>query len=206
MKQLLPINLTDAGQVKRVRGIAYTTRLNPSFATRMVDTAKGILTPYVADVFVYTDHYKGTSPLSSFPPSLPHLPSGNDSGSSPGFGISLVAESTTGCLVASEVMAPTQTLPEDVAQQAAALLVEEVLMAGCIDTPNQGIMLALMALGPEDVTKLRTGKLSDYTIEFLRHIRDFLGVTFQLLPDPATGTVLIQGFGSGFVNLARSTI
>jgi RNA 3'-terminal phosphate cyclase-like protein len=45
--------------IKRIRGIAFTTRASPSFGNRMVDDSKELLQKYVGDVFVYKDHYKG---------------------------------------------------------------------------------------------------------------------------------------------------
>jgi len=161
--------------------------MNPSFASRVVDVVKGKLIEFVSDVFIYTDHYKGP-----------------ESGQSPGYGLTLVAESSTGAFMSAEVMAERQTLPEDLAENCVNHLLEEILRGGCIDTTNQSIVLAMMALGPEDLTRLRIGNLSDYTIAFLRHIKEFFGVSFQLIPDAATGTVLIQGFGCNFLNLAKA--
>ncbi len=46
---------------------------------RMIESAKGILIKYIPDVFILTDHRKGAA-----------------SGLSPGFGITLTAESTNG--------------------------------------------------------------------------------------------------------------
>ena len=52
------------------------------------DVSKSVLTKYAKDVFIYTDYYKG-----------------DESGKSPGFALSLVAETTTGCLIGAECVA-----------------------------------------------------------------------------------------------------
>jgi RNA 3'-terminal phosphate cyclase-like protein len=39
--KLLPINLTDPGKIKRIRGIAYAMRVAPAVCNRLVETAKG---------------------------------------------------------------------------------------------------------------------------------------------------------------------
>lgn len=52
---------------------------------RMVDGARGILNALLADVFIFTDHMSGI-----------------ESGLSPGFGITLVAETTSGQLLSAE--------------------------------------------------------------------------------------------------------
>ena len=81
--------LRGAGMVKRVRGIAYSMRVAPAASNRMVDGARGVLNPLLADVFVFTDHMPG-----------------HEAGESPGYGLSLVAETTTGLLISSQASAP----------------------------------------------------------------------------------------------------
>lgn len=94
-----------------------------------------------------------------------------------------------------------------------------------MDTSNQGILVMFMALGPEDLAKLKIGKLSTYTyvqnnyislvfclfflfliffrIELLRNINTFFSVKFQITPDPATKTILLSCFGCGYSNITR---
>lgn len=62
----------------------------------VVDGCRGVLNAFIPDVFIYTDHFKGA-----------------ESGKSPGFGISLVAETTDGFIFSAERMADKGTLPED---------------------------------------------------------------------------------------------
>ena len=42
-----------------MRGLAYSTRVSPQTANRMVDSARGLLNHWIPDVYIYTDHYKG---------------------------------------------------------------------------------------------------------------------------------------------------
>lgn len=188
MKQLSALNLTDVGRIKRVRGIVYTTRMTPNIASRVVDVVKGNLLDYVKDVFIYTDHYKGA-----------------ESGASPGYGLTLVAETTTGCFLSAEVMAQKQTLPEDVAKECVEALLQEALMGGCVDTSMQAFVIGLLASGPEDIAHLRLGNLTEYSIALLRHLKQFFGVTYKLTADASTNTVLLSGFGVGYVNMSKST-
>ena len=78
-----------AGMVKRVRGVAYSMRVAPAASNRMVDGARGVLNSLLADVFVFTDHMPG-----------------HEAGASPGYGLSLVAETTTGLLISAQASAP----------------------------------------------------------------------------------------------------
>lgn len=57
---------------------SFSARVSPQTCQRVVTAAREYLNQVVADVFIYTDHYKG-----------------NDAGLSPGFGIALVCESTS---------------------------------------------------------------------------------------------------------------
>ena len=54
---------------------------------RVVETAKGELLKFLPDVYIYTDHFTGPR-----------------SGKSPGFGLTLTAETTTGCFLTAEVV------------------------------------------------------------------------------------------------------
>lgn len=59
VRTLKPVTLVDAGRIKRIRGIAYATRISPQMANRTVEGSRGKLTRYIPDVYVYTDVYKG---------------------------------------------------------------------------------------------------------------------------------------------------
>lgn len=186
VRQLQPVTLTELGRVKRIRGMAYSTRVSPRTGPRLAEAARGVLNRLLPDVYIYTDHYKGA-----------------ESGRSPGFGLALVAETTAGVQLGAEKVAALGETAEDVADVAARRLLEEVSRAGCVDTDHQGLAVLLMAVTPPDVSKLRTGMLSPYTIQLLRHIRDFLGVTFRIETDEATRTVLLTCVGAGHVNLGK---
>ncbi len=192
-RQLSPVDLVNVGLVKRVRGNAYCTKVSPQMANRMAETAKGVLLRYLPDVWVHTDRYSGAV-----------------SGKSPGFGVSLVAETTTGIHLSAEAVAMSGgTLPEDLGQKGSKMLLEEIRECGCVDSSHQSLVLLLMALCPEDISRVRLGKLTGYTIQYLRYLKDFFGVTFKIVPSTdaffGASTVLLSCRGIGYKNLARST-
>ena len=43
VRSLPPVSLVDEGMVKRVRGVAFSTRVSPQCSNRMVDGARGVL-------------------------------------------------------------------------------------------------------------------------------------------------------------------
>ena len=188
VRELSPIELVDAGLVRRVRGVAYGMKVSPQLPNRVVSAARATLNHFLPDVWVYTDVFKGKA-----------------SGNSPGFGVALVSESTTGALLAAEVAGGARVPPESVGELAADGLLEQVKQGGVVDGANQHLALLLMALGKEDVSRLRLGPLTPFAVEMLRLLRDFFGVTFQLDADLADGSVLCTCRGVGFKNLAKRT-
>ncbi|EGF83825.1 hypothetical protein BATDEDRAFT_8631 [Batrachochytrium dendrobatidis JAM81] len=191
VRQLKPVQFIDPGHIKRIRGIAYATRMSPQMANRVVEAARGILTRYIPDVYIYTDVYKG-----------------QESGKSPGYALSLVAESTTQALhttnvsnmLVNDYSFPT---PEDLGVRAARLLLHEIKRGGTVDTLSQWLNLLFIALGPEDVGKVRFGGLSPFTIQYLRDLKTFFDVTFKIVADPTSHTVLLTSVGIGFTNVNK---
>lgn len=59
MRSLKPMQFVDEGRIKRIRGIAYTTRVSPQNGNRMVEASRELLNRFIPDVFIYTDAYRG---------------------------------------------------------------------------------------------------------------------------------------------------
>ncbi|BAF13725.1 probable RNA 3'-terminal phosphate cyclase-like protein [Oryza sativa Japonica Group] len=195
-------NWADEGMVKRIRGVSFSTRVSPQIENRIIYAARGIFNRFIPDVHIFTDHRSGSA-----------------GGRSAGYGVSVVAETTTGCLLSADatVSYPNVdemneesenlelTSPEDLGVQVASMLLEEVAQGGVVDSAHQGLLFILCALSPPDVSKVRVGQLTPYAIETLRNIRDFLDVKFIIKPDPNSNTVTLKCVGAGVKNLARKT-
>lgn len=153
VRQLKTLNFVEKGRIRKIRGISYSTRVSPQFANRMVEAARSVLNRFIPDIHIYTDAYKG-----------------EEAGKSPGYGITLVSQSTTDVVHLAEALtspptkgvAITQT-PEDLATHAARLLLEEITHGGCVDSKHQWLVLLLMVLGKEDVGKCLLGDLTAHT-------------------------------------------
>ena len=74
VRELSPVALDDMGLIKRVRGVTYASRVSPTILTRVVDSTRGVLNNLLPDVYIHTDHYKGS-----------------EGGNSPGYSLALVA-------------------------------------------------------------------------------------------------------------------
>ena len=79
----------------------------------------------------------------------------------------------------------------------------EIARGGVCDSTHQPLVLLLMAIGPDMITKARLGPLSTRAVETLRIIKAVLGVTFNLEEQAATGTVMCTTVGAGIKNIAR---
>lgn len=156
------VYLIEEGLMKKIRGIAFCTRISPTIMTRVIDGCRKVLNDYLPDVYISTDHYKG----------------GGEGGHSPGYSLSLVAESTTGVLLSIERTAKLRRdsslagmivneeesaenrgnsfgeMPETVGEEAGRMLLAEVFSGGVIDHQHQPLFLQLMVLTPEDVSKV----------------------------------------------------
>ena len=84
-------------------------------------------------------------------------------------------------------------------------MLEEIARRGVCDTSTQPLLLIFMVLCDEEVSRLRVGKLSRYSMQLLRDLRDFFGVVFSL-NEETDGTVVLTCVGVGFKNLARRAI
>jgi len=202
-RQLKPVQVLEQGKIKRIRGTAWAVRVSPSVPNRVVESCKGVLLKFIPDVYIYTDHQTGAK-----------------SGKSPGFGLTLTAETNTGVFLSAEVCSNpagsgSPTVPEDLGKLGAKMLLEEIFRGGCADSCSQSIAALFMSMGPADVSKYMVGPLSPYTVQYLRHMRDFMNVVFKLETKTedeedkelrmGTDKVLLTCVGTGITNLSKRT-
>jgi len=133
-----------------------------------------------------------------------------------------VAESITRCLKSADACAdiaaadaagdperrPTALgTPEEVGAAAARRLLAEIELDGVADTAHQALVLYFLSLGEEiRPGRVRLSKLNPSAVQMLRHIRDFLGVSFTIREDQGDlGTVVLSCLGAGITNTARRT-
>ncbi|KAF7973404.1 hypothetical protein HWV62_15197 [Athelia sp. TMB] len=191
VKQVKTLNFVDAGKIKRIRGIAHAVRVNPQFSNRMIEASRSILNRYIPDIYLYSDVYKG-----------------EESGKSPGYALTLLAESTTSAIHSSEAISQPGVAPEDIALLATRALLQEINLGGCVDRKHQTLVLLLMVMGSEDVGRCRMGEPTLRTIQFLRDVKDFFGTSFKIVladvSDSSSTELLYSCYGTGYVNVNRT--
>ncbi|ESQ38703.1 hypothetical protein EUTSA_v10028736mg [Eutrema salsugineum] len=201
VQTLNAVQWLEEGMVKKIRGVTFSARVSTDFEHSMRFTARGIFNNLLPDVHISQDHRAG--PLA---------------GKSPGYGISLVAETTSGCYISADttvscgrrdetgeldVEKQERKPPQDTGVEIASLLLQEIEKGGVVDSTHQGLLFTLCALCQRDVSKVRVGTLSPNGVVTLRNLKEFLGAKFVIRPDPLTGTVILTCVGSGLPNLAR---
>lgn len=191
VRQLNPVQLIEAGKVKRIRGMSVAVRV-PQMADRMIKTSKGKLLDFIPDVYISSDTNHRAKKLS------------------PGYSLSLFAETNEGCIYTASAVSNSKgsclgpSIPEDLAVDATYMLFEEIHRGGCVDSICQSLALTLMAFNQKDVSKVRLGSLTTYTIHFLRHLKEFCGLTFSL-ESSENGEVIATCLGISYKNLSRPT-
>ncbi|GKY95944.1 hypothetical protein MPSEU_000555000 [Mayamaea pseudoterrestris] len=192
VKTLQSIDYTDSGKITRIRGSCISTRVvSNSAAARVAYAAKGLLLKLLPDVWISADA---------------HTIKRHQCGPDPSLSCVLWSLSNTGViLVAEQTRTYEKQLPEDLGVAAAAALLEEVRRGGCIDTHSQSLALLWMLLTPEDVSRIRLGTLSQYTIESLRLFKRVFGGEFKIVADQETKTVLLSCLGTGYRNMAKAS-
>ena len=196
-KSLSSIDWTDEGKIKRIRGYAISCRMNPTSSARVAHATKGLCLRLIPDVWIHTDVHSASGK------------NGGGCGSNPSLGVCLYTQSTTDVILCAEasldIEKKKRQLPEDLGQYAAALLLQEVKKGGCVDTAQQTLVLLWMCLTSEDVSRVRLGTLSPYTIQSLRLFKLMFGVEFKVTCEDESKTVLLSCLGTGYRNIARAS-
>ncbi|KAG4303784.1 hypothetical protein PORY_002809 [Pneumocystis oryctolagi] len=185
IRTLSTVHLLSPGRIKRIRGTASSTCVSPSIANRLVESARSVLNRFIPDIFIYTDVRKG-----------------NECGKSPGFFLSLVAESNTGSLYTSELAGEPGDIPEDIGISCARILLSQIKNGGSADNVICKYILLGMVLGPEDVGRIRiSNKIDEQLVAFLRDIKLFFKTEMRFVPDG--DEIIVSCKGIGYTNHSK---
>ncbi|KAB8242079.1 hypothetical protein BDV35DRAFT_384336 [Aspergillus flavus] len=200
------LHLMNPGRIKKIRGVAYAVGVSASNNARMIETARGVLNPLVPDTYVFSD--------VSSAPLVPAPEKSNPSAKKKiglGFGLSLVAESSTGCLFSADVASPPSggQAPEDIGKQCAYQLLETISKGGCIAPAAAATMLGLMTMGSEDVGRIQLGRdviADEGVIQLARDLAKFGAPGWGLREaagENERGDIVVSVVGRGIGNVGR---
>ena len=191
------VHLLNPGRVKRVRGVAYCTGVSAANNARMIEAARGVLNPLAPDTYVFSDVGSAT-----------YVPEAKRK-VGVGFGLALVAESSTGSLYSADVAAPPEggVPPEDIGLRCAHQLLESISKGGAVSLAAAPTVLILMAMGSEDVGRVLLGRDVLGTEEIIGLARDLKAFGASAWgvrePDGDQDGVVVSVVGKGVGNVGR---
>lgn len=199
------LHLLSPGRIKKVRGVAYATGVSGSNNARSIEAARGILNAFVSDIYIFSD--MGSASLVS-------APERNNPNAKKkvglGFGLSLVAESTSGCLFSADAASPPEggQPPEDIGRLCAFKLLESLERGGCVSAEAAPLVLVLMSMGSEDVGRVQLGKdvvASQNVIQLARDLNAFgaPGWGFREAGEDKSEELVVSIVGTGIGNVGR---
>lgn len=188
ISQPLTMHELDKPLVSAIRGVSYSTRVSPSMVNRMIDGAKKVLKDVGCEVNITADVWRG-----------------ENSGKSPGWGITLVAETNKkGWCYFAETIGDAGDVPEDIGTRVAYHLLEEISKSGAVGRNQLPLAISYMVIGKEDIGRLRIGKeqIDSRMIQLLRDIQRIFGTEVFLRPVDETDSedYIMTIKGIGFTN------
>jgi RNA 3'-terminal phosphate cyclase-like protein len=199
------VHILNPGRVKKVRGVAYCTGVSGSNNARMIEEARGVLNPMTGDTYIFSD----VSSAPYIPSADKSIPKGKKK-TGVGFGLSLVAESSTGSLYSADLASPPSggISPENVGRQCAYQLLESVSLGGAVSLPAAPTVLTLMAMGSEDVGRLQLGRDvlgSESLVGLARDLKAFgaSGWGLREATSGQDGDFVVSVVGRGVGNVGR---
>ncbi|KAF3141269.1 hypothetical protein TWF703_002064 [Orbilia oligospora] len=142
----------------------HQIRLPPTLHLRNQGRIKRIR-GFINDIYIYSE-------VAGHPPAA----EGGKRGT-PGFGMSLVATSSTDCVYSADWGSSTEVIrtPEEIGRGCALRLVEEIAKGGCIQRIGVKTVISLMMMGSEDVGRVVLGKgvVEEETVGHLRDWKTF---------------------------------
>lgn len=158
--QPITLHALESPKISAIRGVAYCTRVSPSTVNRVIDSARNVLRPSGVEVNITADVWRG-----------------ENSGLSPGFGVTLVAELKKGWRIFSEGVGAPGTLPEDLGERVAYELLEELTKSAVFGRNQIQLALVYMTIGKEDIGRFKIHKdqIDEKFVHVLRDIKQVFG-------------------------------
>jgi len=200
------LHLMNKGRVKRIRGVAYAVGVSGGNTARMIETARGVLNKFVPDTYIFSDVSKAPF-VSAWSKTDPNA----KTKAAVGFGLSLVAESSTNCLYSADVASPPQggVTPEELGKQCAYQLLEKISHGGCVEVTAVETVLLLMAMGSEDVGRLCLGRDvlgTEEVVQLGRDVKSFTGAAWGFRSketENGEDEIVVSVVGRGVGNVGR---
>lgn len=187
ISQPITMHELDRPIITAIKGVAYSTRVSPSLVNRMIDGAKTVLKDAGCEVNITADVWRG-----------------ENSGKSPGWGITLVGQTKKNWCFFAECIGDAGDVPEDIGSKAAYHLLEEISHSAVVSRNQLPLAIVYMVIGKEDIGRLRIAKdqIDENFISLLRDIKNIFGteVFLKECNDPDSDDYIVTIKGIGFTN------
>ncbi|CCE64871.1 hypothetical protein TPHA_0J00480 [Tetrapisispora phaffii CBS 4417] len=190
LAQPITMHELERPQISKIRGVAYSTRVSPSMVNRMIDAARKVLKIANCEVNITADVWRG-----------------ENSGKSPGWGITLVAETKKNWCYFAEAIGDSGEVPEDIGEKTAYHLLEEISKSSAVGRNQLPLAILYMVIGKEDLGRLRISKeqIDEKFIVLLRDIKKVFDteVLLKEVDDPDSDDFIATIKGVGFTNTSK---
>jgi RNA 3'-terminal phosphate cyclase (ATP) len=178
LDKLNSINMTEFGEVARIRGVSHAARLPEHVALRQAEAAKGTLTKAGYKNVVISNWYRDDQ--------IDHL--------GPGSGIALCALTTSNAIVGSDALGEKGKPAEKIGSQAAQKLLGYLNMKCTVDTNLSDMLIPYMAAA-EGESRIVARELSLHTKTNIAITQQFLNTTFEVTTKNNLTTISCRGIG-----------
>ncbi|KIX94686.1 uncharacterized protein Z520_09732 [Fonsecaea multimorphosa CBS 102226] len=200
------LHMLNPGRVKKIRGVAYSTGVSGQNNARMIEAARGVLNQFAGDIYIFSD----VGSASLMPAPTKDNPNAKKKVGL-GFGLSLVAETSSGCLYSADSASPPEggRPPEDIGRMCAFQLLESIERGGCVSLEALETVFTLMTMGSEDVGRIQVGRdvmANEHTIQLARDLKAFGSAGWGIRDvegEKGDGQLLVSIVGRGVGNVGR---
>lgn len=188
--QPITVHVLDIPNISSIRGIAWCTRVSPSVVNRLVDASRTVLRQTGCEVNITTDVWRG-----------------ENSGKSPGFGLTLFTESKKSSLryIIDDVAQSGET-PEDLSTSLAYNFLELIENSGAAPRFVLDMAFIFMVIGKEDIGRFIVNKnqIDAHLVQHMRDIKTLFNTEFFFQEDDQyEDAVIATCKGIGFTNSSK---
>lgn len=181
VKTLKPIVLTEFGEVLKIRGLSYSSRLPVHIVERMAKSAEQTLREGgYGNLKVELEGLQPDNPKCAI---------------DQGCGIILLAELSSGAIVGSDSLGALGKPAEKVGKEAAIKLLNQLKAEAPVDNHLGDQLIVYMALA-DGYSKLRVSELTLHTVTCIHVSEKIVGATFEVIGEQGKpATIACNGIG-----------
>lgn len=181
LKRVSPVTLTEYGQVSKISGLAYSSRLPQHITDRMISAAATLLREAG-----YSNFYIDRETLQAGDPRC---------AVNPGCGLILIAELSSGGLISGDALGELGKPAEKVGGEAAGVLIEQLKRGMPVDKHLADQLAIWMGLA-EGISEIEASELTLHTLTCIEVIQSIINAKFKVEGEQGKpAAITCQGIG-----------